>query len=58
MNPNAFMFVNEPGFQFLFSAMSGCSDIKAKTDLAQNPTASFHINGIINNPNETPRPLK
>jgi len=33
MNPNAFMFVDEPGLQFLFSAMSGYSDIKAKTDL-------------------------
>lgn len=32
-NPNAFMFVDEPGLQFLFSAMSGYSDIKAKTDL-------------------------
>jgi hypothetical protein len=33
MNPNAFMFVDEPGLQFLFSAMSGYSDIKARTDL-------------------------
>ena len=33
MNPNAFMFVDEPGLQFLFSAMSGYSDIKAKADL-------------------------
>ena len=33
INPNAFMFVDEPGLQFLFSAMSGYSDIKAKADL-------------------------
>ena len=32
-NANAFMFVDEPGLQFLFSAMSGYSDIKAKDDL-------------------------
>lgn len=32
-NPNAFMFVDEPGLQFLFSAMSGYGDIQAKTDL-------------------------
>lgn len=32
-NSNAFMFVDEPGLQFLFSAMSGYSDMKAKTDL-------------------------
>lgn len=32
-NPNAFMFVDEPGLQFLFSAMSGYGDLKAKEDL-------------------------
>ena len=32
-NENAFMFVDEPGLQFLFSAMSGYGDIKAKADL-------------------------
>ncbi|MFO8048640.1 MAG: hypothetical protein R6U29_06365 [Desulfosudaceae bacterium] len=32
-NPNAFMFVDEPGLQFLFSALSGYSDAKAKADL-------------------------
>ena len=31
-NPNAFMFVDEPGLQFLFSAMSGYGDLKAKED--------------------------
>jgi hypothetical protein len=34
-NSNAFMFVDEPGMQFLFSALAGYGDIKAKTDLDQ-----------------------
>ncbi len=34
-NANAFMFVDEPGLQFLFSALAGYSDIKAKGDLDQ-----------------------
>lgn len=33
LNDNAFMFVDEPGLQFLFSAMSGYGDVKAKNDL-------------------------
>ena len=33
LNPNAFMFIDEPGLQFLFSAMAGYGDIKAKADL-------------------------
>jgi len=33
INPNAFMFIDEPGLQFLFSAMAGYGDIKAKGDL-------------------------
>jgi hypothetical protein len=32
-NPNAFMFVDEPGLQFLFSAMAGYSDQAAKIDM-------------------------
>ena len=32
-NPNVFMFIDEPELQFIFSAMSGCGDQKAKTDL-------------------------
>ena len=32
-NPNAFMFVDEPGLQFLFSALSGYSDTAARGDL-------------------------
>ncbi|MBW2367794.1 MAG: hypothetical protein JRH15_07900 [Deltaproteobacteria bacterium] len=35
LNPNAFMFVDEPGLQFLFSAMAGYGDMKAKGDLDQ-----------------------
>jgi hypothetical protein len=34
-NPDAFMFVDEPGLQFLFSAMAGYGDIKARKDLDQ-----------------------
>ena len=33
LNENAFMFVDEPGLQFLFSAISGYGDVKAKEDL-------------------------
>jgi hypothetical protein len=32
-NPNAFMYVDEPGLQFLFSAMAGYGDQAAKKDL-------------------------
>ncbi len=32
-NPNAFMFIDEPGLQFVFSAMSGYGEQKAKADL-------------------------
>ncbi len=32
-NPNAFMFIDEPGMQFIFSALSGYSDQKARADL-------------------------
>jgi hypothetical protein len=32
-NDNAFMFVDEPGLQFIFSAMSGYDERKAKGDL-------------------------
>jgi hypothetical protein len=34
-NPNAFMFVDEPGMQFLFSALSGYDNIKARHELDQ-----------------------
>jgi hypothetical protein len=32
-NPNAFMFVDEPGLQFLFNAMAGYSDQAARQDM-------------------------
>ena len=32
-NPNAFMFVDEPGLQFLFSAMAGYGDAAARADM-------------------------
>ena len=35
LNEQAFMFVDEPGLQFLFSAMAGYSDQKARGDLDQ-----------------------
>jgi hypothetical protein len=34
-NARAFMFVDEPGLQFLFSALSGYGDLKARGDLDQ-----------------------
>ncbi|MGD8367640.1 MAG: hypothetical protein PVG78_08360 [Desulfobacterales bacterium] len=34
-NANAFMFVDEPGLQFLFSGMSGYGDVRAKADMEQ-----------------------
>jgi len=33
LNSNAFMFVDEPGLQFLFSAMSGYTDQAARADM-------------------------
>lgn len=33
MNPNAFMFVDEPGLQFLWSAMAGYGDQAARVDM-------------------------
>jgi hypothetical protein len=33
MNPNAFMFVDEPGLQVIFSAMSGYDSITAREDM-------------------------
>jgi hypothetical protein len=34
LNPNAFMFVDEPGLQFLFSALSGYDSTAARDDMA------------------------
>jgi len=33
LNPNAFMFIDEPGLQFLFSAMAGYGDRAARQDM-------------------------
>ncbi len=33
LNPNAFMFIDEPGLQFLFSAMTGYGDQAARSDM-------------------------
>ena len=33
LNPNAFMFVDEPGLQFIFSGLSGYGDVVAKADM-------------------------
>lgn len=46
INPNAFMFVDEPGLQFIFSALSGFSDTKAKNDLDSFLAAIEHPRGI------------
>ncbi len=32
-NPNAFMFIDEPGLQFIFSVLSGYGDQKTKQNL-------------------------
>ncbi len=45
-NANAFMFVDEPGLQFLFSAMAGYGDLKAKGDLDQFFTRVDRPRGI------------
>ncbi|MBF0121177.1 MAG: hypothetical protein HQK79_20280 [Desulfobacterales bacterium] len=33
INPNAFMFVDEPGLQYIFNAMSGYNDMTAKNEM-------------------------
>ena len=35
INPNAFMFIDEPGLQFLFSALSGYDSSAARDDVAE-----------------------
>ncbi len=45
-NDHAFMFVDEPGLQFLFSAMAGYGDLKAKGDLDQFFTQVDRPRGI------------
>jgi hypothetical protein len=45
-NANAFMFVDEPGLQYLFSGMAGYGDLKAKGDLDQFFTQVERPRGI------------
>ena len=45
-NPNAFMFIDEPGMQFIFSALSGYNDRKAKDDLDSFLGMIDHPRGI------------
>jgi len=50
LNKNAFMFVDEPGLQYLFSAMSGYNELSAKGDLDQffsmiNQPRGIHLCG-------------
>jgi hypothetical protein len=45
-NPNAFMFIDEPGMQFIFSALSGYNDQKAKEDLDAFFSMIDHPGGI------------
>jgi hypothetical protein len=35
LNPNAFMFIDEPGLQFVFSGMSGYDNVKARRDMEE-----------------------
>ncbi len=46
LNPNAFMFVDEPGLQFIFSALSGYDSMRAKTDLEEFFTRITRPRGI------------
>lgn len=46
LNPNAFMFVDEPGLQFLFSAMAGYSDLAAKGDMESFFSMIDHPRGV------------
>jgi len=43
MNPNAFMFVDEPGLQYIFSALSGYDSISARRDWPHRGTLPFVV---------------
>jgi len=45
-NANAFMFIDEPGLQFLFSALSGYSDVFAREEIAKLFTMIDRPRGI------------
>jgi len=46
INPNAFMFIDEPGLQFLFSALSGYDSTAARKDMAEFLTMVGRPRGI------------
>ena len=45
-NANAFMFIDEPGLQFVFSGMSGYGDVAAKRDLETFFALVEHPRGV------------
>lgn len=46
LNDNAFMFVDEPGLQFIFSALSGYDSVKAADDMAYFFSMIEHPRGV------------
>jgi hypothetical protein len=46
LNPNAFMFIDEPGLQFLFSALSGYDSTAARDDMEQFLAAVDRPRGV------------
>ena len=46
LNPHAFMFIDEPGLQFLFSALSGYDSIAARGDMEVFLTAVDRPRGV------------
>lgn len=46
LNKNAFMFVDEPGLQFIFSALSGYGDVAAKEDMEMFFSMIDHPRGV------------
>ena len=46
LNPNAFMFIDEPGLQFLFSALSGYDSTAARDDMEEFLAAVQRPRGV------------
>jgi hypothetical protein len=46
LNPNAFMFIDEPGLQFLFSALSGYDSTAARNDMEEFLSMIDHPRGV------------
>ncbi|MEJ2285609.1 MAG: hypothetical protein P8X85_18690 [Desulfobacterales bacterium] len=46
LNPNAFMFIDEPGLQFLFSALSGYDSTAARDDMEEFLAAVERPRGV------------